>query len=345
MMKINKTKAILISIYGTVHAVVDFCCAALLYSFVGKVEILNLIQLVILYNILAFGLQFIFGFIADKSKQAENFAILGCLFLIAGIFIWNNPMLTVILIGIGNALFHVGGGIVSLNMGNGRAKLPGLFVAPGAIGLFLGTLCSLIPNFNKIWLSILPLISVGLLLFTPVPNEKQKIYENKANIPIYSIIVLLILISVCIRSFIGLSYDFSAKENIYLMIIMVTAVAFGKAIGGFLADKFGMYNTAVIGLLLSIPLLKYGYNPYLAIVGMFCFNFTMPITLTSLANMMPNYKGFAFGLTTLSLLIGYLPIFLEYKISQSMLYFEIILISVIITAIALKLYEKLFNRP
>ena len=106
-----------------------------------------------------------------------------------------------------------------------------------------------------------------------------------------------------------------------------------------------MYNVAVIGLLLSIPLLRYGYHPFLAILGMFCFNLTMPITVTALANMMPKYKGFAFGLTTLCLLAGFLPVIADYKIPQSMMFFEVIVLSVLVTALALKMYDRLFDRP
>ncbi len=344
-MILKNKKFQIIGIYATVHAVVDFCCAAILFSLAGKTDIISLLQLVILYNILAFGLQFIFGYIADKIKHPDNFAITGCLFLIAGICIYKNPMLTVILIAIGNALFHTGGGIISLEMGNGRAKLPGIFVAPGAIGLFLGAFWWTVPNVENIYLAFLPLISIGLMLFIPPPEEKQKIYETEATVPVYTLIILLILISVCIRSFVGLSYDFAAKNDFQMMILLIAAISAGKALGGILADKFGMFNTAVIGLLLSVPLLKYGFIAPLAILGMFFFNFTMPITLTSLANMMPKYKGLAFGLTTLALLIGSLPILNGYKVSQSMLFFEIIIISVIISAISLKLYEKLFHRP
>jgi len=344
-MIINKQKLKVISIYGTAHAIVDFCCAAALYSLIGKVEILELLQLVILYNILAFGLQSVFGLLADFLKRPENFAITGCLFLITGLFAAKNPLAAVILIGVGNALFHVGGGIISLNMGNGRAKLPGLFVAPGAVGLFLGTMFSLIPNLNIIWLSFLPLMAIGLMLFIQPDEETQKIYKNEANIPIFALITILIFISICIRSFIGLGYEFSGKDDMTLVLFMVFATALGKASGGFFADKFGMFNTAVLGLLISIPLLRYGYHPCLAILGMFFFNLTMPVMTTALANMMPRFKGFAFGLTTLALLAGFMPVILNYKLSQSMLYFEIIFISVIVTAISLKLYEKLFHRP
>ncbi len=344
-MVFNVKKAVLIGVYAIVHAIVDFCCAAMLFSFFGKVDLVTLLKLVIVYNSLAFGLQFIFGFAADNIKKYEDFSIFGCLFIIFGIFLYKNPLLAIIILGIGNALFHVGGGIISLEAGNGRAKLPGLFVSLGAVGLFLGTLLSSIKGFNTIWLGFLPLIGIALLLFITPEKEKQKIYKNEANVPAYIIILLLILISICIRSFVGLGYDFAAKNSMPLLFTFVFAIALGKASGGFLADKFGMYNTAVIGLLLSIPLLKYGFIPQLAILGMFFFNLTMPITVTVLANMMPKYKGLAFGLSTLALLIGYLPVMCEYKVSQSMLFFEILFASVIVTAISLKLYEELFHRP
>jgi len=344
-MTFNKQKALLIGTYGIIHAFVDFCCAAMLFSFLGKIEIVFLLQLVIIYNSLAFGLQFLFGLAADKFKRYDGFAIFGCLFLIFGIFLYKVPMASIIFMGVGNALFHVGGGIIALEAGNGRAKLPGLFVAPGAVGLFLGTLLSSAKGFNSIWLGFLPLIGIALMLFITPKKEVQKVYRNEAKNFAYILIVILILISVCIRSFVGLGYDFAEKNSAVLLYSFVFAIALGKAAGGFLADKFGMYNVAVIGLLLSIPLLKYGFIPQLAILGMFFFNLTMPITVTALANMMPNFKGFAFGLTTLALLIGYLPVICKYKVSQSMLFFEILFASVIVTAIALKLYEELFHRP
>lgn len=341
----NGKKALLIGIYGLNHSFVDLCCAAMLFSFVGKVEITFLLQLAIIYNALAFGLQFLFGFAADKLKKYDGFAIVGCLFLIMGIFLYKSPLASMIAMGIGNALFHIGGGIIALEAGNGRAKLPGLFVAPGAVGLFIGSLLGTVKDFNTIWLSFLPLIGIALMLFITPQKEVQKIYKNKSKMPVYITIILLILISICIRSFVGLGYDFAAKNSMPMLCCFVLAIASGKASGGFLADKFGMYNVAVIGLLCSIPLLKYGFIPQLAILGMFFFNLTMPITMTAIANMMPNFKGFAFGLTTFALLIGYLPVITEYKVSQSMLFIEILFASLLVTGISLKLYEKMFHHP
>lgn len=343
----NIQKNKIISIYAISHAIVDFCCAAIVYSFID-ISLDILLKLVILYNVLAFGLQFVFGFIADKTHTEKKLAVFGCILLIMGICVSPNPYLSVIIMGIGNAMFHAGGGVVSLSLEEGKASLAGIFVAPGALGLFAGTFWNKIFNYENVWLAFLPLIATAFLLFTDIPKNEgipQKHLKKDVKYSLFGLVTLLILTAIVIRSFVGLSYNFSGKDNLFYMILFVFAVALGKFAGGFLSDKFGMLKTAVTGLILSIPFLKFGYIPILAMTGMFLFNLTMPITVTALANMMPKYKGLAFGLTTMALLIGFLPVYAGYKAVQSFLFFEIIIISVIVTAIALKLYEKLFDSP
>ena len=39
---VNKRKASLITIYGLTHALVDFCSAAIVYSFIGQIETIDL---------------------------------------------------------------------------------------------------------------------------------------------------------------------------------------------------------------------------------------------------------------------------------------------------------------
>ena len=46
-------------------------------SLIGKIETLELIQIVVLYNVLAFGLQSVFGAATDKVGQPHIFSIIG----------------------------------------------------------------------------------------------------------------------------------------------------------------------------------------------------------------------------------------------------------------------------
>ena len=91
------------------------------------------------------------------------------------------------------------------------------------------------------------------------------------------------------------------KTDFNLLLMLTSAVVLGKAFGGILADKFGWIKIAIPALIISAPLLFLGPNYVaLGILGAFLFNFTMPVTLTALANTLPGKSGFAFGLTTLA---------------------------------------------
>jgi hypothetical protein len=121
-------------------------------------------------------------------------------------------------------------------------------------------------------------------------------------------------------------------------------VVLGKAAGGILGDRLGWTRVALSGLIVAAPLLViFPDTPALAITGAFFFNLTMPITLTCLANMLPGYTGFAFGLTTLALITGALPTFTPLKdvTGQAGFLLAVILISLAALYAGLQLY---FNR-
>jgi len=341
---LNRENTVNILIYGIFHAFVDFCCAAIVYSFVGKIDITQLFSLVILYNVIAFGFQTIVGLFCDKTDNSRNYAIIGCGLLASAFFFLKLPYVAVLLAGFGNAFYHIGGGVATLKLSKEKAFLSGLFVAPGAVGLLLGSLLWKIPSFQLIWLS--GLMVAGMIVISMLDESENIPAENKfkGNLFILTITAFLILFSIAIRSFIGLSYDFAQKSNLMLF-LFVFSLALGKALGGFFSDKFGMFNTSVSALAISLILLYFGTNPYFAILGIMFFNFTMPITLTALANMMPCRKGLAFGLTTLFLFIGALPaIVYKIKISQDILLAVIIGVSILVTATGLKMYEKNYKK-
>jgi len=130
-----------ISVYSISHALVDAACAAIIFAIVapGQDEYRNLLQLIIIYDILAFSTQPIFGLLADTFRAPVRSAVLGILLIAASTLFLPIPLLAALMAGIGNALFHVGGGVISLNLASGKAALPGIYVAPGALGLMIGT--------------------------------------------------------------------------------------------------------------------------------------------------------------------------------------------------------------
>jgi MFS transporter, FSR family, fosmidomycin resistance protein len=142
---------------------------------------------------------------------------------------------------------------------------------------------------------------------------------------------------------VGLSMNFSWKSNTVLLIILTCGIAMGKGFGGILADYFGWIKIVVSGLTLSAFLLLLGKDiPVVAILGMFLFNLSMPVTLVAISNIFTGRPGFSFGLTTLALLTGALPTFFRVKVYLSNIYidFGLVIIAVILLFGGLKLYRQ-----
>ncbi|MDR2189967.1 MAG: hypothetical protein LBP53_01965 [Candidatus Peribacteria bacterium] len=90
------------------------------------------------------------------------FALLGLTFNLLALFmLLFSPLFAVIITGLGNALFHVGGGSIALQLGHKKATLPGIFVSTGAMGIFLGTFLPVNVPFSPLWLSILAIVTMS----------------------------------------------------------------------------------------------------------------------------------------------------------------------------------------
>lgn len=343
----NKSnKALNLTVYSLVHGLVDAACAGVILI-IFKINIFSyqdFFTFVVLYNVIAFGAQAFLGLIVDKWRAPKMAAIVGCISVILAILVYQFiPILTFILAGLGNALFHIGGGTVSLNITPNRATAPGLFVAPGALGLFLGTIAGKTGNFSPTLFLILLIISIIsiYLLKTPFINYEQKKFKLPEDV--WEIILFLILVSVIFRSLVGSVIRFPWKADTTLLIILTLAVVLGKGLGGIIADKWGWTKTMVGALLVSAPLMAFGVSsPVLAIVGVLFFQMTMPVTLTATAALLPGRPAFAFGLTCLALIFGALPVFSPINIflTNSWLLFFLIIIATLALGFGLKLFFK-----
>lgn len=334
-----------LSVYTLAHALVDASCAAIIAANIsGGMNSLSVSEFsfyILLYNTIAFSFQVPLGVIADNIRKPAKTAVAGFVLIIVSLATYKTASIAIIISGIGNALFHVSGGMTVLNLKPGKASLPGIYVASGAIGLLIGTL------FGKsIYFSIWPLIIILIsLLFAFVKMKTPKINYNmkiKRNINRFNIILICILGSIAIRGLVGFMLAYSWKSNFYLLLLFTLAIAFGKALGGVLGDCFGWTRVTIYGLLASAPLLIAGKDlPFFAICGVFLFNLTMPITLTVISDLLPGRSGFAFGLTTLALIVGALPAFTGLKTlceNNGKIIFGATILMVLLLKIGLKLF-------
>lgn len=333
-----------LSVYGFTHAVVDATCAAMLFRLytLNILSLAYLAKLFLLYNILAFGTQFLFGILVDKFHLPRVAAIFGCgLLLVAVLIFTQSPLLAAILAGLGNSFFHIGGGAISLKISPPKSGPPGIFVAPGVIGLLVGTLFGKSLYFSSMIICLVLLFCVLGMLLVRIPLVYASFEQKKFNW--FGVILILLLFSIFTRSLIGLAIAFPWKSNMWLLVVLTIGVALGKSLGGVLSDRFGWTKVTVGCLIISAPLLAFAnVYPYLAIPAMMLFQMTMPVTLAAISRSLPKFPAFAFGLACLAILLGALPIFSAYKsmFANSWIVFSFVFVSALTLWGGLRLFFK-----
>lgn len=303
-------------IYSLMHFLVDFSCAFLIFSQVHSSELFYLLLLI--YNFCAFALQMPFGLIADRINKNAVFAAVGCILAAAAYGFGRIPLAAVLLAGIGNGLFHIGGGIDVLNISTEKASALGIFVSTGAFGIYFGTMLGNqdILSGNYVILSLLAAAAVILIVCYRMHRgfTSDNLPVSFAGLPHAGILigVVCLFAVVCLRSYVGLTMNFSWKGQGQWGLILVCAVVFGKMCGGFLSDGIGAIKASIFSLGLSVILFLFSNYPPFGVIAVFLFNMTMPITLWAVARTMKGCKGFSFGLLTFGLFIGFAPVYLGF---------------------------------
>ncbi|MCR5485340.1 MAG: hypothetical protein K6F09_07075, partial [Clostridiales bacterium] len=124
------------------------------------------------------------------------------------------------------------------------------------------------------------------------------------------VIVILSVLIVAVRGYMGYGIPTSWNKTTVQTVLLFVSMGVGKALGGILADFFGVRRTALLSAALALPFLLFGDRRMLvSLVGVMLFSMTMSITLALLVSVLPDSPGLAFGLTTIGLFIGTAPIF------------------------------------
>lgn len=290
--------------YSVLHFLVDFCCAHAMYRAfaLGADGYMN----ILIYNFCAFALQMPLGVILDSRSKTHptlprRFAVIGTLLTLLGCV--THPAI----LGLGNAAFHVGGGVETIREDrvrhwNGRGL--GVFVSPGALGLFLGAQVSSSVYIIYLAAVLMLLLLLPLFRLSSASEAESPSSEKSLLLPLLCCFAVVIL-----RSYVGMAVTFSWKQGFALGLAAVLAVVFGKTAGGFAAARYGTRFTVIGSLLLAALCYLWGAHPLFGILALFFFNMTMPITLHQLAIRFPALPGFSFGLLTFGLFLGFLPVY------------------------------------
>ena len=291
-----------LALYSIAHFWVDLSCAFLVFRTLLGVE--ELAMCLLLYNFCAFALQMPLGLLADRWNRNGFVAAVGCL-LVAVAYVTPIPLLTAVVAGIGNSLFHLGGGIDVLNTSQKKAAALGIFVSPGALGLFIGTAWGN-GTTPSLWLAPLCLLILATILLRYAGGASNNMPLDPTPARGYAPLLPLFVV-VVLRSYMGMNQAFPWKGTGAWAVILTLALVLGKTAGGFLMDKLDARKASAVSLLAAALLYFFCDAPFCGTLAVFLFNMTMPITLWAAARLMPGGKGFAFGLLTFALFLGYLP--------------------------------------
>lgn len=359
------------------HFSVDLACLYFYFTNFPQSGLAPILGSALLYNFLAFALQAPIGYFFDKFP-AKRSTTIGFFFIIGGYFlgILHLSSAGLILCGLGNAFYHVGGSIGIARTDKKGLWDSGIFVSSGALGVSLGTYFAnkghgLGKSFFGPTTSVVLLLLIILLLLQRTVSgqdkEKSSLMPSKSN----ATLLMLSLFAVFIRSFGGLFFPISyknmflASDNITIS-VFATAVAsgvvafLGKFLGGFLSIyttrvlhrllpntnidlRTGNYIFGTATLVLSTILLTFaGHIPFLCFLGVLCFHAAMPVTLFELYCILPDRPGFAMGLSTVALFLGYLPyeFFSLNELPASIILFALGLLATTCMAPSLWIYRR-----
>lgn len=292
----------LLALNSVSHFLVDALCVATLF---GPVAASGDIALaVVLYNTLAFSTQCIVGLLADALRRHSWSAAAGMLLVALGYILPVPALVKVCFVGVGNSIFHVAGGAMTLEESGGRAGKLGVFVAPGAFGVTLGTLY---PQTAAVYVfAVLACAAVYVYISlrrSDILPEKSEGSGGEGRFPVLA--VLLLTFAVAVRAVGGSAVSFTWKSGAVMSLVMTAFVFAGKAAGGFVCDALGPKKSAWISIPLSAVLIAF-FSGYIlpSLAGQFLLNLTMPVTLWLMYRALPDSPGFAFGLSASALWPG-----------------------------------------
>ena len=323
-------------LYFYVHFILEVVC----FFYLSRISDSPIVWLVpFLYDAFAFVPQGLVGYIKDKYKKIDV-GLIGTFFLFIGILLFSfgvNKFISLFIICIGNCFLHVSGAETTIKVSKGKLSHSAIFVAGGSFGIIIGRLLAK-TNISSFYLlplilTIIPFILTADSYVKDDSNCNNYNYVKKGLSP--GIVIMIAVLVVIVRGYMGYGIPTSWNQTDIQSVLLFFTMGFGKAIGGILSDLFGIRKVAIISTLFAIPFLIIGDSIMIvSLIGIMFFSMTMSITLGILVSELKKTPGLAFGLTTIGLFIGTIPIFFV-KITSSIANTLMLVIVSIVCSIAL----------
>lgn len=307
----------MVAIFTLIHPLVDACSFSVLLM--GGMEW----ERVLVYNALAFALQYPLGLVLDARNGWCGMAFLigtgltaaAALAVAGGAGGW----VALATACVGNALFHLSAGKRVLESCDGDSGPVGLFISTGALGLFAGRAGFLSGSGCWLWLFAAALaVCAGIAAWRwrmfPSPalvTLSQTCPESGADgrgVPSAGVPILAgLFVLIAWRSWAGLfAGHLTATGGILTALSGALATWGGKALGGYCAERWGRWRVTAASVCGSLALL-FAVTPdhraaWLALL--FLSQMATGPVLSILYGRMRGKGGTAFGLNCLALFTG-----------------------------------------
>ena len=305
MVQIERTNAETLTTYTVLNALVTgVVFGTLRYLLQPSLAGWHFLHELILFGVLAYSLQPLWGILSDHLALRHHAVQLGVLLVCCGILfpskftqvipLKTGTLIKAIMLGLGYCMFQVSAAATVLRRCRHRCFDIGCFTSSGV----LGTMLFLIKP-------TLAYLMIPIMMFTACRTDNctdfgQKLAsrdQRKFRFPLIMGILLIVcfLASMFAFSFTTNSFTAIRQESRKMILLLTVAVFAGRLIGGWLLDHIG--TIAVV--LLSVPsgmfllMTKAGTG---AAAGLFLLNLSLPALFRMTYEIIPDAPGFAYGL-------------------------------------------------
>lgn len=311
--------------YWFVHFSVEVLCFFVLETIFPEFSVFRWIA-VLTFDLVAFMTQPIVGIFFESHQKLRPGLIGGGMLILgsgAALVLKEHfalMLIALVVFSLGNAMVHIGGALATARVSEGRLAEGAIFVAGGSFGVISGRMLAKLPT---LWIVAFIPILVSLPVMYFVDKRMRDRYREEAfdfikkplkhdianDRPAATVIVVLGLIVVA-RGYIGYGLPTGWNRLSIHTVLLFVFMGIGKMLGGILADRFGARNVGIASSLLSLPILLVSNNiMWLSLIGIALYSMTMAVTLGGLLSVLRYSPGIAFGITTISLILGSFPVF------------------------------------
>ena len=298
--------------WGLLHGINDLAAGFLLAGYTLSHGYSDSFLFISIYAILGFGGQLPVGFWLDSRKNISFFAIIALTLLPLSILcFFVSPEAAILCAGLASACVHVTGGTICLQVHENKSGPLGLFTAPGVLGLTIGGLLGEAGYLVPVMLVLASLLITVIIFSTPLPNY-QTPEKKESELDSHDLIMLLILLFMCFRSFLFDVVNYVAENYENGLLYIGVSAFLGKIIGGFVADRVGIKKFVYVTLLVALILFQFGKdNIYMLCTGIVFLQSSVPVTLLMMSRSLPFYPATASALSLgTSIVLAGLPLFL-----------------------------------